>query len=320
VEGLAAFARHVRSLWRYPWLPPLPFLVVAAHAAARHALRWEHVAIALFVIVLTCGNQATKKLLIGLYPIGLVALLYDSMKSIQNLGVTPERVHLCDLRAAELDWFGIQSAGGRITLQDYFQSHASRGLDLLCSLPYGTFIFAAIAVAIYLYFKDFAAMQRFMWAFLLLNVAGFVTYHVYPAAPPWYFHTHGCTVDLAAHASEGPNLARVDAMLGVHYFAGMYGRASDVFGAVPSLHVAYPLLIVIEAFRHFRWPLRVLSVAYFLLMCFSAVYLDHHWVIDVIVGIVYCLGLVAAIRLALRWAKTGLRRGLAEQRGDVAIQ
>jgi phosphatidylglycerophosphatase A len=45
---------------------------------------------------------------------------------------------------------------------------------------------------------------------------------------------------------QDPNLARVDASMGLHYFAGMYGRASDVLGAMPSLHVAYALLVAVE--------------------------------------------------------------------------
>ena len=28
-------------------------------------------------------------------------------------------------------------------------------------------------------------MRRFAWTFFFLNVAGFLTYHLYPAAPPW---------------------------------------------------------------------------------------------------------------------------------------
>jgi membrane-associated phospholipid phosphatase len=31
-------------------------------------------------------------------------------------------------------------------------------------------------------------------------------------------------------------------------------------------------------------------------MCFSAVYLDHHWVIDVVLGSGYALGAGAAMR------------------------
>jgi membrane-associated phospholipid phosphatase len=40
---------------------------------------------------------------------------------------------------------------------------------------------------------------------------------------------------------------------------------------------------------------------FFLSMCFAAVYLDHHWVFDVLVGITYCL--VSYAFVASRFAK-----------------
>lgn len=102
----------------------------------------------------------------------------------------------------------------------------------------------------YLYRFDYEAMCRFGTAFLVINVFGFMTHHAYPAALPWYFHQHGCAVDLMARASEGPNLARVDRMLGFPYFASFYAGSSNVFGAVPSLPVAYPLLIMLDPGPH----------------------------------------------------------------------
>ena len=88
--------------------------------------------------------------------------------------------------------------------------------------------------------------------------------------------------------------------MGVRYFAGFYGRSNDVFGAVPSLHVAYPCLVVL-----FGWPvLRVLGRALALLflasMCFSAVYLDHHWIIDVLLGLVYTVATYAVVTAVSR--------------------
>ena len=158
--------------------------------------------------------------------------------------------------------------------------------------------------ALFLFVRDFRAEQLFMWSFFVLNIAGFVTYHLYPAAPPWYFHLHGCTVDLAAPASAGPNLTRVDAWLGISYFAGFYGRSSDVFGAVPSLHVAYPLLMALSGWKKHGALGRTLLVAFYLWMCFAAVYLDHHWVIDVALGSVYTVVVVFAMRALARFARS----------------
>jgi hypothetical protein len=288
---------HLRALgptWTH--FTPLLIGLWPIYVLLRGELRWEMFALAVIVPTLAFTNATTRKLYVGLFPLGAVAVVYDAMRYVKNLGVTPDRVHVCDLRDHELRLFGVTADGVRMTLQDYFQMHPVRWLDFVCAVPYGTFIFTSALFATYIFRKDFLALQRYAWTFLLMNIVGFVTYHVYPAAPPWYFHAHGCVVDLASHASEGPNLMRVDAALGVGFFHGFYGRASDVFGAVPSLHVAYPLLILLEGYKHFRPLLRALAIAYFLAMCFAAVYLDHHWVIDVLVGLTYGTGINAALR------------------------
>jgi inositol phosphorylceramide synthase catalytic subunit len=282
--------QHMRALWpRYTLLPPLPFVGYAFVMGALGELRWDHAALALVVTALAYTSARTRDFCVGTYPMALTALLYMAMRYIEDLGVTAERVHVCDLRALELRLFGITVGGERITLHDWFRANPSTALDVFCAIPYGTFLPACVLCALVLYLRDGAAMRRFTWAFLLVNVLGFITYHVYPAAPPWYFHAYGCAVDLSARSSPGPSLAHVDALLGVPYFQGMYGRASDVFGAVPSLHVAYPLLILLEGFPHFRWPGRALALTFFPSMCFAAVYLDHHWVIDIVLGVLYRL-------------------------------
>jgi membrane-associated phospholipid phosphatase len=100
---------------------------------------------------------------------------------------------------------------------------------------------------------------------------------------------------------------RFDGLFGTHLFGDMYGHGIDVFGAYPSLHVAYPLLAAILAFRYreLRWA-RVPTVLFFMLMCLSAVYLQHHYVTDVVLGIAYALVALAAVwalqrRRARRW-------------------
>jgi membrane-associated phospholipid phosphatase len=299
---------HVRGLWpRYPWLPALPFVGWPAYCVSRGEYRWEFLVVVFLGGVLPYIGPRAKRLYLGILPVGLVGLLYDGMRFVKNVGLSRETVHVCDLRAIDSRWFGFHRNGEASTVHDYLQAHASLPLDVFFSVPYGTFIGAAVAFAVFLYFQDYPAMRRFMGAFLLMNVAGFVTYHLYPAAPPWYYHQHGCAVDLATRANEGPNLARVDAWLGVSYFHGFYGRSNDVFGAVPSLHVAYPLLIALEGWAAFgslrpsrRWLLRALSLSFVLWMATAAIYLDHHWVVDVVVGMAYGFGAFAVLRLAAK--------------------
>jgi hypothetical protein len=306
--------RHMRELWpRFTLAPALPFWAWALFWAARGQLRWDHVAMAVLVTALAYGTVKTKRLTVGLYPVALVGLFYDAMRFVKNVGLSESTVHLCDLRAAELRWFGVGTSAARVTLHDWLQARATTGLDLFFAVPYGTFIYVILAYAVFLFLRHFPILQRFTWGFFALNVAGFLTYHLYPAAPPWYFHQHGCAIDLGAAASAGPNLMRVDALIGVGYFHGFYGRSSDVFGAVPSLHVAYPLLMITEGWRLHRWLGRTLMVAFYLWMCCAAVYLDHHWIIDIILGSGYALAVALGIRQVDRF-----RRARAELKSGVA--
>jgi len=230
----------------------------------------------------------------------LTGILYDAMRLVQRAGVSAQSVHLCDLRARELALFGVTIDGQRVTLHDWFQAHHSPVLDVLCSIPYAAFIAVCVAFAVWLYVRDYPRMVRFGWCFLALNVAAFATYHLFPAAPPWYFHAHGCKVDVLAHASEGPALARVDQMLGVSYFADVYRHSSAVFGAMPSLHCGYAFIVAIEGWATWGAALKSTSVVFAALMGFAAVYLDHHWVLDVLAGGAYCGVVVAAARAVTR--------------------
>ena len=302
--------RHVRELWPGPglWLP-VPFVVWSLACWLHGERRWELIVFAVGMPLLAYLNARTKKLFTGIYPMALLGLIYDAMRFVQYAGITPERVHVCDLREIDMRLASVSLNGVRASVHDYFQAHATLVLDVVCAIPYGIFMYVTLAFAVVLYLRDYARLKRFAWVFFFLNIAGFVTYHIYPAAPPWYYHLHGCTVDLATRASEGPNLARVDRWLGVPYFAGFYGRSNDVFGAVPSLHIGYPLMIVIYAWPMTRAVGRSLAVAFFASMCFAAVYLDHHWVVDVILGVVY----TAVVEVLVRaWARLPNARSESE--------
>ncbi len=267
--------------------------------------RWEYAACVVVGPALAFAHWRSRRLMVSMLPFVLVGLLYDAMRYVKNVGLSAGRVHVCDLRALDALLFG---SGGE-TVHDWLQRHPSAWLDRLCALPYGTFVAVTVAFALGLALRgDRGAMARFGWTFFVMNVLGFATYHVYPAAPPWYFHQRGCAVDLGAVASAGPNLLRVDAWLGFSYFRGLYGRSNDVFGSVPSLHVAYPALIVAEGWRSFSVWARAASCGFAALMAFAAVYLDHHWLIDVVLGIVYCAASYALVAWAVtRFGHTGAR-------------
>jgi membrane-associated phospholipid phosphatase len=275
-----------------------PFLLYAIFVAWHGNLRWDHAAVALLAVVLGFGGPRAHRLFKGICPLGLTAVLYDSLHYLGGLGVTESSVHVCDLRSLELALFGIRSGARLLTPSDFFQAHSVVALDVFCSIPYAVFLYACVAFVVATSFRDSHAMRRFGWAFFVSTLVAVVVHHVAPTAPPWYEHLHGCVVDTSARANEGPNLARVDALLGTSYFTSMYRRSSDVFGALPSLHVVYPVLIALEGWAIFgRW-FRIGAVVFAVWMCFAAVYLDHHWVVDVAAGLVLAASVFVSVRVA----------------------
>jgi membrane-associated phospholipid phosphatase len=280
----------MRRLWpRYTLLPGAPFVAWGLLWAVRGGLRWDHVAMMVVVPGLAYFNARTKRFFTGMLPFFFVGLVYDGSRFVRNWGLTIDNVHVCDLWELEKKLFGIPVGGARVAIADYFHVNHWAWVDVACAIPYGTFFFIVLAYGAYLYFRDFTGMLRFGWAFLAMSVAGFVTYHVYPAAPPWYVRLHGCAVHLDAASSAGEALLRVDALTGLGFFRGLYGRASEIFGAMPSLHVAYPLLTGFAAWPNHRWGVRIFFALFYLSMCFSALYLDHHWLIDLVAGTLYAV-------------------------------
>jgi membrane-associated phospholipid phosphatase len=89
-------------------------------------------------------------------------------------------------------------------------------------------------------------------------------------------------------ASSPAGLARMDALLGVPLAASFYSQSANVFGAMPSLHCAYATLVAWMVFP-LRGALRWATLAFALSMVFSAVYLRHHYILDVLAGIVLAI-------------------------------
>jgi hypothetical protein len=163
--------------------------------------------------------------------------------------------------------------------------------------------------------RDRGAYYRFVIAFSLTTWASFVTYFAYPAAPPWYIRDFGFIQPEPSFKGAGAgNLVATDQWIGVPFFESVYRHLNpNKFAAIPSLHSAFPLLILIHAVR--RFGRRALLVALFPLGVWgSAVYLNHHYIVDIVVAVVYVLGanlLTDALLFPRLFERGPLRRLLA---------
>jgi len=198
--------------------------------------------------------------------------------------------------------FGVGGLGTRLSMNELFAVHHWPLIDFITGCAYLSYIYAVVGFAVFIGIVDRTAAgdrrcRALGWTFLGVNLAGYATYLAYPVAPPWYVAGHGLGPVEANAAASPAALLRWDAMLGVPYFQRFYSHASDVFGAMPSMHCAYPMLLLLFALE-LRRPVLVGAIAAFqLLMCFSAVYLQHHYVSDVIAGICYATAGYAVARL-----------------------
>lgn len=286
--------RHARALWgAYWWLPALPWIGYAAVLSAIGGARGEHALVALIATLAAYTSASTRRFFLHALPFLLIFLLFDSMRYWRDVGLTPEGVLGCELQSAERRLFGVEVGGHLLTPNQLLARLQHPALDLLCAVPYGTHIAVMLVQWIYLFFHDLPASRRMAWIALGTNALGFLTYHLLPAAPPWYVALHGCAIDLSTSPSPAA-LARVDALLGIHYFDAMYSRGAAVFGALPSLHVAYPFFALLATYRRASPLSRAAQAGYAALMMFAAIYLDHHWVIDGLLGIAYA-GAVALV-------------------------
>lgn len=241
-------------------------------------------------------RAAGKRLLSDLWPLLAVSGGYPLLRFAVNAYVTAPRVVNCGIRSAELALF---SVGPDTTFGEALAQAHTPILDVLCAVPYAAFIYIVFGYAAYLFFRDRERMRRFVLAFAIANYIAFVFWLLLPVAPPWYTHAHGCAVQIPT-APSAAGLLRVDALIGYPYFANFYSHASQVFGAMPSLHCAYPLVGLLSAWKVAPLRFRVVHVVYCAWMAFSAMYLDHHWLLDVMAG--WCVAVVS-LELAKLWLR-----------------
>ena len=223
----------------------------------------------------------------------LVALLlaYELMRGLADDAGFP--LHMEDLILAER----LLAFGNLPTqvLQDTF--HTAGQIDLVAGVATSVYmvhflipVFAGLVL--WLWRRDF--FHDYMAALILLSLAAFVTYLLFPAAPPWYAVERGLLtgpdgLPLITYLKPAvfEDVAASFGFDGSFVYASVfYGLGPNDVAAWPSLHVGYPFLMFLflrRAFGRIGW----LALGYTLLVGFSVVYTADHWLHDAISGVAY---------------------------------
>lgn len=237
-------------------------------------------------------SQATRKFITGFSIFIVFWILFDYLKAFPNYNYAA--VHIVDLYQWEKNWFGFVSAGNLVTPNEYWLENSRPFLDIISGVFYLMWVPVPIAFSVFLFLTNRKKQfLYFLLTFLLVNLLGFIGYYLYPAAPPWYIQQYG-TEFLHDTLSNPAQLIKFDQFFNVAIFQTLYSKGSNVFAAMPSLHSAYPLIVIYYGIKNKLGNINIFFAIVVIGIWFAAVYTSHHYVLDVLAGI-----LTAAFGIAL---------------------
>lgn len=222
----------------------------------------------------------TRKFLIDWLPFLFILISYDFLRSLAP--ILNSRVHYKEMIDFDNWLFGQNPA---IFLQNMFYKSGQISLiDYLSIMFYFLHFALPLAFGFILWLENRLYFKRFTNALLILSYAAFLTFVAFPAAPPW----------LAAREGILPGVIKiVDIVLKsfpdrLHLPSIYHNFNPNPVAAVPSLHAAYPLLVLFFAVNFFGKK-GLFFIPYVLGTWFSLVYLGEHFVVDIILGVIYTI-------------------------------
>lgn len=288
--------------WRWVALALFPGHLLVTELT--FGVRGEHIFLDLLLLTTAWAGPRARRFSMLATPFALGGMTYEAFHYLESLRGA---IHVADLYHAEMALFALPTAGGPTLLPTWFTAHNNAVLDLLTGLAYAAYIAWPPLAGIWLFFArggtEHGRMSRLAWAFFAMHTIGTIVWLAWPAAPPWYVEQYGLGPAVLDAAPSPAGTARFDALLGVDYFSAYYARSANVFGAMPSLHVAYTVIVLCAVIGMGR-GIVTFAASFAALVSFSAVYLGHHYVLDVLAGAltgVVAYGLSAAAHRA--WAQ-----------------
>jgi membrane-associated phospholipid phosphatase len=230
--------------------------------------------------------------------VGLL-VVYTVSRGYADRGAVP---HALEMLTADVRLWGWATGGvpPTVWLQEHLYDPAAvHWWDVAVSFVYFSHFVVTPAIAVVLWLRNRPRWAAFMRRWIALSAAGLATYFAYPAAPPWWAARYGLISAVGRISTRGWDA------IGLHGAGNLLNAAqldaSNPVAAMPSLHSAFALLAVTffaPAVRRRWWP--VLAV-YPAAMTFTLVYGGEHWVVDVLAGWAYLVGVLLLVNGAERW-------------------
>jgi hypothetical protein len=171
--------------------------------------------------------------------------------------------------------------------------------DVFAATMYMLHFLAPLLAGFVLWMSNRELFRRFAVTFVLVAVAGFATYVLYPAVPPWMaaeslVAAHGQYIQGAHGHVYLPGVTNLFGVIAGHWYNPYHGTIFfpflhlhyDQVAAIPSEHAAYPLLFFLFLRRQFGRP-AYLALLYIAALLFSITYMGQHYLLDAVIGFAY---------------------------------
>ena len=212
----------------------------------------------------------------------LVALLfsYESLRSIVPL--VNKNVHVHEM--INFDKWLFHGNVPTVWLQSHWYHGTLQWYDYYFYFVYMLHFLSPFLIALALWRLRPEGYWRYITALVTLSFAGFATYLLFPAAPPWLASEMGA-VRHVTHLSTA-----IWWGWGIHSIPTLYNSLDpNPVAAVPSLHAAYPTLDFLFVNRLFGKKVSIPFLIYPISVWIGVVYLGEHYVFDVLLGITYAV-------------------------------
>lgn len=236
------------------------------------------------------GAEWSKRFFIDWSPLFAFWLVYDRLRLVQPL--------LLDRVAVDWPYRLEQVAFGWITAGEvpaHFTRHllASQSgtfygdaVSFAAQIIYLSHLFVLPLILLYYWVRGFRSdidrrsFARYMRGFAALHGLAILIYLILPVAPPWWVSLYGTVQPTQELVSSTQMTSAMDGVI----VQGLIRSASNWFAAVPSLHGAYPVLMVMIASADRSRRIVGILLAYAVAMFASTVVLNQHYIIDLIAG------------------------------------
>jgi membrane-associated phospholipid phosphatase len=246
------------------------------------------------------------KLLKRFVPLVVLLLVYESFRGL--VPMLNAHVNFTPMIVADR-WMGFGTLQ-TTTLQNWLWRGHVQWFDFVFYGAYTLHFLLPFALAVLIWKTREKHYWHFIVSLVLLSFAGFLTYLMFPAAPPWMASERGYIEPITRVSSQ------VWAAFGIHDFPSVYNKISpNPVAAVPSLHAAYSFLFAFFITRLYKTRWKYLAWIYPFLIWVGTVYMGEHYLIDAILGGIYAVAsyfaapyVVRRLTSVYRGSKKYLRR------------